>query len=56
MAIETVRAFFKEQGLGGRIHEFDSSSATVDWPLKRWAQSPRGLQKPSPFPMGIPAF
>ena len=30
MAIEKVRAYFREQGMEERIREFDTSSATVD--------------------------
>lgn len=30
MAIEKVRAYFKQNGLAGRIREFDVSSATVE--------------------------
>lgn len=30
MAIERVRAYFREQGMGERIQEFDTSSATVE--------------------------
>ena len=45
MAIETVRAFFKEQGLGGRIHEFDSSSATVALAAEALGTEPARIAK-----------
>ena len=52
MAIETVRAFLKEQGLEGRIHEFDSSSATVALAAEALGTEPARIAKTLSFVNG----
>ncbi len=49
MAIEKVRAYFREQGMEERIREFDTSSATVDLAAAALGCEPQRIAKSLAF-------
>lgn len=52
MAIESVKVFLKEHGMEGRIHEFDSSSATVALAAEALGTQPARIAKTLSFANG----
>ena len=52
MSIERVRAYFAEQGIEGRIREFDQSSATVELAAQAVGVEPARIAKTLSFMVG----
>lgn len=52
MSIEKVRAYFSEQGIGDRVMEFDSSSATVELAAQAVGTDPERIAKTLSFMVG----
>lgn len=49
MSIEQVRAYFEEEGIAGRIQEFDVSSATVELAAQALGCAPERIAKTLSF-------
>ena len=56
MAIEKVRMYFSEQGMEGRVQEFDVSSATVELAAEALHCAPQRIAKTLSFMVGEQAI
>lgn len=56
MAIEKVKAYFKEYGLDTKIQEFDTSSATVELAAQALGCAPERIAKTLSFKIGESAI